>query len=56
MVTHSSKTSGTTYPATQRHVPEDPNPRLHRCGDVKIRRTDLILPSHLHSLGEGRQL
>jgi hypothetical protein len=36
MATPSFETSETTYPATQRHIPEDWNSRLHHYVNLEI--------------------
>jgi hypothetical protein len=38
----SLETSGITYPVTLRHIPEDWNPRLHRCENLKIFNNQLL--------------
>jgi hypothetical protein len=42
--THCLKTSGTTYPATRRHIQEEQKSRLHRCEKLNTRSLFLVLP------------
>jgi hypothetical protein len=42
------ETSGTTYPATQRHIVEDRNPRFYRCENLKTCTARQILFEFRH--------